>query len=240
MLRKTEIEGWGQRMSRSDNQQRVMNLFSREQAVVFAKQFVDDPEAVAGEALQIFERMVPEMAYVDDPDHIMASAVFGCCGVLALYLPLRDRGVEVHQFGGAFLEQTRTVMPEASDAMNNAMSPRDRISRLVESGKASKSAAKPGEFVFDAFWGDRSEFDWGMNVESCAICHAFSKYGATELVPYMCATDDLMSDFGEDGLRRTGTIALGSHRCDFRYKSGGEPLRLVEQYPDQIRDLDRK
>ena len=30
-------------MSRSDNEQRVTDLFSREQAVVFAKQFVDDP-----------------------------------------------------------------------------------------------------------------------------------------------------------------------------------------------------
>jgi hypothetical protein len=190
-------------MSRADNEQRVIDLFS----------------------------------YMDDPDHIMASAVFGCCGVLALYLPLKKRGVDVHQFGSAFLEQTRTVLPEASDAANDEMSPRDRIARLIESGKASKSVAKPGEFVFDAFWGDRSEFNWGMNIESCAICHAFSNYGAMELVPYMCASDDLMSDFGDDGLRRTGTIALGAHCCDFRYKPGGEPLRLVEQYPEQIRDL---
>ena len=91
--------------------------------------------------------------------------------------------------------------------------------------------------MFEAFLGDGSGFDWGMNVKSCAICHTFSKYDAMDLVPYMCATDDLMSDFGQEGLRRTGTIALGSHQCDFRYKSGGEPLRVVEQYPERIRDL---
>ncbi|MCP4006587.1 MAG: L-2-amino-thiazoline-4-carboxylic acid hydrolase [bacterium] len=48
-----------------------------------------------------------------------------------------------------------------------------------------------------------------------------------------------MSDAGGQGLRRTGTLALGSNECDFRYKSGGEPLRLAAQYPDQIR-LDRE
>lgn len=227
-------------MSRADNEQRVIDLFSREQAVVFVSQFVDDAEAVADEALQIFERMVPNMAYVDDPDHLMASAVFGCCGVLALYLPLRERGVDVHQFGSAFLEQARSNLSKASDAANDETSPRDRIARLIESGKASQSVAKPGEFVFDAFWGDRSEFSWAMNIESCAICHAFSKHGAMELVPYLCASDDLMSDFGGDGLRRKGTIALGAHHCDFRYKPGGEPLRLVDQYPEQIRDLPQK
>ncbi len=52
--------------------------------------------------------------------------------------------------------------------------------------------------------------------------------------PYMCATDDLVSDQLDQGLRRTGTIALGAHRCDFRYKAGGEPLRLAEQYPEKI------
>ena len=92
------------------------------------------------------------------------------------------------------------------------------------------------QFVFEAFLGDRSEYDWGMNVKSCAICYAFSKYDAMDLVPHMCATDDVVSDRDNQGLRRTGTIALGAKRCDFRYKRGGEPLHLAPQYRDRIRD----
>lgn len=77
--------------------------------------------------------------------------------------------------------------------------------------------------------------DRGMNITSCAICHLFGKRGAMELVPYMCAFDDVVSDAGGQGLRRTGTIALGATHCDFRFRDGGEPLRLAEQYPDRIR-----
>ena len=85
------------------------------------------------------------------------------------------------------------------------------------------------------FLSDNDDFDWGMNVKSCAICSSFSKYDAMDLVPYMCASDDVMSDQGEQGLRRTGTIAVGAHQCDFRYKSGGEPQHIAEEYPERIR-----
>jgi hypothetical protein len=56
-----------------------------------------------------------------------------------------------------------------------------------------------------------------------------------EVVPYMCAVDDVMSDKGNQGLQRGGSLALGASKCDFRYKRGGQPQRLAEQYPLQIR-----
>lgn len=104
----------------------------------------------------------------------------------------------------------------------------------VKIAKASQTNALPGEFVYETVLGDRREFDWGMNVQSCAICSAFSKYDAMDLVPYMCATDDVVSDRENQGLRRTGTIAVGATHCDFRYKRGGDPLHLLAQYPDRI------
>ena len=65
---------------------------------------------------------------------------------------------------------------------------------------------------------------------SCAVCHAFSKHDAVDVVPYVCAIDDQLSAKLGLGLRRTGTHALGSGCCDFRYKLGGEPLTLRSQY----------
>ena len=106
--------------------------------------------------------------------------------------------------------------------------------KLVEDARESQRGAAANEFVFDVVDGD-SETDWGINILSCAVCHAFAKHDAMALVPYMCATDDKMSDAAGHGLRRTGTIALGADCCDFRFKSGGEPTRLAEQYPDAIR-----
>ena len=82
---------------------------------------------------------------------------------------------------------------------------------------------------------DSGEVDWGMNIKSCAICSLFSRHDAMDLVPYMCATDDVMSDHGAQGLRRTGSIAVGAHQCDFVYKHEGEPQHLAKQYPEKIR-----
>jgi len=225
-------------MSRTENERRIRDQFndSRPHAINLAGRFVDDPETVFDEAAEIFEGMLPDMAYVDNPNSPMAASVFVCCGWLAVYLTLKRRGVDVHQYGSALLEAIRNAPPPAPEPAEDGASPQERFARFVKSGEASQQSARAGEFVFEALIGDRAEYDWGMNVKSCAICHAFAKYDAMDLVPYMCATDDLMSDFGGQGLRRTGTIALGAHQCDFRYKSGGEPLRLVEQYPDRIRD----
>ena len=33
-------------------------------------------------------------------------------------------------------------------------------------------------------------------------------------------------------------LALGAGSCDFRFKAGGEPLRVAELYPDRIRLAD--
>ena len=58
---------------------------------------------------------------------------------------------------------------------------------------------------------------------------------AMDLVPYMCASDDVVSDAGGWGLWRKGSIALGGYQCDFVFEKNGTPLRLVDQYPDRIR-----
>lgn len=63
-------------MSRAGNEQQVLDQFLgfRERAIRLAGRFVDDADAAVDEATDIFERMIPEMAYVDEPDHPMASS----------------------------------------------------------------------------------------------------------------------------------------------------------------------
>ncbi len=79
--------------------------------------------------------------------------------------------------------------------------------------------------------GGDDETDFGFDILECAVCKAFLKHGALDIVPYICALDDKVSDALGLGLRRSGTLALGADRCDFRYKLGGEPRPLRTQYP---------
>ncbi len=184
---------------------------------------VDDADAVIARAREIFGGMLDDMPYIDPPMHTMAGSMFSCGAMLAIHLVVRERGVDAHAWGRA-IHALPVVLPEGTDE--------DR-----ERGRADaqeSQAAGEGEFVFEML--DAADgIDRGMNITSCAICHLFGKHDAMELVPYMCSFDDVVSDSRGDGLRRTGSIALGADRCDFRYKTGGDPLALASQYPERIR-----
>lgn len=210
----------------------------RPEMMKLAARFVDDPDAVLDEASELFDSMIPGMAYVDDPTRPMAGAVFACSAILSVYLALAKRGVDVHDFGSAYLEGlARMLAQNASTAETAEPDPEERRRRrraFVAAAEASQRDARPGEFVFELVSDPGPDVTWGMNIKSCGICYQFSKHDALDLVPYMCASDDVMSDQANSGLRRTGTIALGAHQCDFRYKDGGEPRRVAEQYPERI------
>ncbi len=184
--------------------------------------FGGDAAAILREGRERLGGMLDEIPYADRPDHTMAAAMFSCAGMLALFEVLRAKGVDAHAWGGAL------------HALPPPPEPDSQAETYSADAAASQKDAAPNEFVFEMVEPDANT-DYGMNVTSCAICHLFGRHDAMDLVPYMCAYDDLMSGASGSGLRRSGTIALGASRCDFRFKPGGQPLRLVDQYPDKVR-----
>lgn len=191
------------------------------------ERLVPDADAVVDEARNGFEGLLGELGYVDRPTHSMASSLFWAGIVLAVHEVLRERGVDAHAWG----RELHTLPALASEPDDEALA--------VQAREAAASQAEPvaGEFVFEMLEPDENGVR-GMNIHSCAICHLFGKRDAMELVPYMCALDDVISDALGQGLRRSGTIALGASHCDFRY-SGGEPRPIAEQFPDRIRLSER-
>jgi hypothetical protein len=188
-----------------------------------AKEEVDD---LVRETRNEFEALIPDIPYADRPGHSMFRSAFGVFLYLAVFKAARRHGYDVHQVGAAFLREPVRGKPGPVPAA--------ALGQMRKDAEESEKSAAPNEFVFEILDGD-TDSDWGMNIKSCAVCHAYAKHDAMNLVPYMCASDDIVSDAGGQGLRRTGTIGLGAHHCDFRFKAGGEPLRLVEQYSERIR-----
>jgi hypothetical protein len=188
----------------------------------------EDVDALLGESRECFVRLAPEMPYADRRDHVMWDPTLTVFQWLAVHLACRERGIDAHTLGRAMLQ---AGVPEGSETEITD----ELAARALRDAAASQEGAAENESVFEIVPGEDENTDWGMNVTRCAGCHAYAKHDAMEFTPYMCATDDLVSDHSNQGLRRTGTIALGAHRCDFRYKAGGKPLRLAEQYPEKIR-----
>ena len=224
-------------MGRQDNERFVRSVFeqARPRQIAMVANLVDDVDAVMAEAAAVFDEMIPNMAYVGKPRDPMAMNVFGCAGEIAVYVAASKHGVDVHEFGNALLIARKNMPPQGAAGPKDSRPMQERFAEFIAAGETSQTRENTGEFVFEAILGDRQEFDWGMNITSCGVCSLAAQHDATELVPYMCATDDIISDRDGQGLRRTGAIAVGSKQCDFRYKRGGEPQPLSAQYPDQIR-----
>jgi hypothetical protein len=71
-------ESWGETMIEATGSDVIRELLSknRDQLLAVASEFTDDPETAVKEAEARFETMMPTMAYVDNPTHPMAPAVF--------------------------------------------------------------------------------------------------------------------------------------------------------------------
>ena len=61
-------------MTRQENEQFVKNFFdeAKSRYAQLVGSLVDDPEAAIGEAAEIFDRMIPDIPYIDKRDHPMA------------------------------------------------------------------------------------------------------------------------------------------------------------------------
>ncbi len=184
----------------------------------------EEVEPLVQETRAEFQALAGEIPYADRQDHAMFPSSFSVFVYLAIAQAVRPRDFDTHTVGRAFLTAPQLdIMPSEKG-----------MATMGADSAASMTDAADNEFAFELVAGDEAS-DFGMNVHSCAVCHAFAKHGAMDLVPYMCAMDDVASEIGDLGLRRTGTIALGATHCDFRYERGREPLRLADQYPERIR-----
>lgn len=215
-----------------------------EKSEPYYRSWIDDltqaPDSILAAAKDRYSALGPTLAYAEEPDHPMAFSLFTCAALLCLYLELKVGGVDVHLYGARML-QSLTEATRAAKARRDSTDGVDlqaleaQVRTLERAGERSQQEESPGQFVFDVDWQDDGTGRWTMEMTSCGICHLFGQHDALELVPYMCATDDVMSDLNDEGLRRTGTIALGRRVCDFHYRPGRPTVHLAREFPERIR-----
>lgn len=60
-------------------------------------------------------------------------------------------------------------------------------------------------------------FGYGVDIIECGICKLFQKYNSQKYTSILCEVDEVTSGLAGLKLIRTGTIALGAQKCDFRF-----------------------
>jgi len=59
---------------------------------------------------------------------------------------------------------------------------------------------------------------YGVDILECGICKLFKKHNYQKYASILCEVDEITSSLAGLKLIRTGTIANGAKKCDFRYK----------------------
>ena len=63
---------------------------------------------------------------------------------------------------------------------------------------------------------------YGVDIVECGVCKLFNKHAFGKYTSILCEVDKLTSELAGLELIRSGTIANGAAKCDFRYrKSAG-------------------
>jgi hypothetical protein len=61
-------------------------------------------------------------------------------------------------------------------------------------------------------------FGYGIDILECGICKLYSKHGQQKYTPLLCEIDYITTSMAGLTMHRSGTIALGASKCDFRYE----------------------
>jgi hypothetical protein len=86
--------------------------------------------------------------------------------------------------------------------------------------------AFPHPAGWEVEWLEDSDECLAFDMHRCFYLNVLTAYGAPELTPLFCLADDLLYESLSPTIRwlRTGTLARGDDRCDFRWCRGeGEP-----------------
>ncbi|MGL4596312.1 MAG: L-2-amino-thiazoline-4-carboxylic acid hydrolase [Bacteroidia bacterium] len=63
---------------------------------------------------------------------------------------------------------------------------------------------------------------YGIDIMECGICKLFKKHNYSKYASILCEVDEVTSALAGLQLYRTGTIANGAKKCDFRFKLQGQ------------------
>jgi hypothetical protein len=164
------------------------------------------------------------------PKGMMNGALAGTYEYLAYAKALAREGRSAEEIGLFFDESYDVLVSRFPRFLGPLVF---RLARPLIKARLRKEAAQSqalpeteGGWRFEFLEAEKGSHDFGFDVKSCAVCELFSKHDAEEVVPYLCALDDKMSELMGMGLRRSGTRALGASCCDFRYQAGAEPRPL--------------
>lgn len=179
-------------------------------------------KAVAADALRRYETLLPGMPDIGGQANRNQPFLTMAGWLTALTLAMREKGMPAKDAGrllyDLYAADWSAVPPQKARAMGASLFEPAYFASLEDWAATSQKRRYPGDWVGTAVPGDGKTFDLGYDYTECGAVKYFKAQGVAEVAPYFCLNDFLASRAQGTGLVRTGTLAEGAPRCDFRYK----------------------
>jgi hypothetical protein len=191
----------------------------------------DEVERIIQQTQDEFRAMLPRLPYIGGKQNPLTTNLVACSWFLALYRVLQPRGLSDDEIGDL-------VYGVAEEWVKSAPRWIGRLQRLLVKtpllrimfGRISRQTQQqkyPGDFVVQFVPGDGRNFDFGLDFTGCAIHKFFQAEQAGHFAKYMCRIDYLTTSYKGIELIRTGTIANGADKCDFRYRLANSSKQYI-------------
>lgn len=187
----------------------------------------DAADRALTDAQRQFEALCAEACAV--PKGVLNGALRSTYEMLAYAKALRAHGMAPAAVGEFFDDSYRLLAGRVPGVL------RRRLFRWVSPWLERRLRREAG--VEGSGWRyevrDSGKGELAFDVLQCPVCRVFEEHDQRDVVPFVCALDDTMSELFDMGLERSGTRALGAERCDFRYRPGqrSRPLRSLRSFP---------
>lgn len=160
---------------------------------------------------------------------------------LALYRPLKERGIEPAVPGRIMYDlvlQYYTNMPmEERNRERDIFFGEESIASLNDWASWTQERYYPANWVCEFIPGDWETFDFGYDMKECAIFKLFDRENILELIPYFCCTDFPRSMSLGTGLIREKSLGFGDSCCSFRYRKGRKVVQNWETETSRLKTI---
>ena len=201
----------------------------------------DTADTICKDAQEELETLIPQLPDIGDKSAELTEGVGAIAVCLAYYKLFKRHDLSVEALGKMLYDlrsyQFSQMTEEQKQAQADEMFSSKRLEEMEKWAAWSQKCAYPYNWAAHYVEGDGKTCDFGADYFECGIAKICHKFGADDLVPFICLLDMLESKTFGLGLHRTKTLADGDNICDFRFKRGRPTEQDWDSEIDRIRKL---
>lgn len=173
------------------------------------------------EMVEEYRALIPQVPDIGGRRHPWNSNLAGSAMALAVYRVVRRHGGSAQDAGAVMVAYAHGMVGQIPRRLRpRLLGP--RRSSMEKVARWTQRRRYPEDWVCQVVEGAGQPFDLGMDVTECAIVKFMHAQGADEFTPYLCHLDYVVAEAAGFGMNRTGTLAWGCDRCDFRWTVPGQ------------------